>query len=77
LATILKDKDADVSICLVDPGWCRTDLGGPNAFHAPEDALPGMVVGAFTDAGKSNGRLFSAQEYSGLTLEEAVGKAAG
>jgi short-subunit dehydrogenase len=72
LATIT--DGTDVVISLVDPGWCRTDLGGPNAFHAPEDALPGMVVGAFV-SDKKSGRLFSAQEYSGLSVEDAVKKA--
>jgi short-subunit dehydrogenase len=74
LATIT--DGTDVVISLVDPGWCRTDLGGPNAFHAPEDALPGMVVGAFV-SDKKSGRLFSAQEYSGLSVEDAVKKAEG
>jgi NAD(P)-dependent dehydrogenase (short-subunit alcohol dehydrogenase family) len=72
LATVT--DGSDVVISLVDPGWCRTDLGGPNAFHAPEDALPGMVVGAFVDDKKS-GRLFRAQEYAGLSLEDATAKA--
>ena len=53
-----------VAINLTDPGWCRTDLGGPNAPYAPESTIPGVVVGAFT-----------AQEFSGMTLEEAVRKA--
>ena len=64
----------DVCINLADPGWCRTDLGGPQAPNAPESALPGLVVGAFIDDGKS-GRLFRAQEFAGMTLEEAVARA--
>ncbi len=64
----------DVMINLTDPGWCRTDLGGPNAPNAPESALPGVLVGAFMDDKKS-GRIFSAQEFTGLTLAEAVAKA--
>lgn len=36
--------------------------------------LPGILVGAFIDDGKS-GRTFAAQEFSGMTLEEAVAKA--
>ena len=63
-----------VTMNLADPGWCRTDLGGPNAPNAPESALPGVVAGAFTSDGV-NGFIFRAQEYSGLTLEEAVSKA--
>lgn len=64
----------DVMLNLTDPGWCRTDLGGPNAPNSPESALPGVLVGAFADDKKS-GRIFSAQEFAGMTLEEAVAKA--
>ena len=64
----------DVMINLTDPGWCRTDLGGPKAPNSPESALPGVLVGVFMDDRKS-GRIFSAQEFSGLTLGEAVAKA--
>ena len=64
----------DVMINLTDPGWCRTDLGGPMAPNSPESAVPGVIVGAFADDKKS-GRIFSAQEFSGLTLEDAVAKA--
>ena len=67
-------EGTDVMINLTDPGWCRTDLGGPQAPNPPESALPGLVVGAFVDDGKS-GRLFAAQEYTGLTFEEAVKRA--
>lgn len=61
----------DVMINLTDPGWCRTDLGGPNAPNAPESAIPGIVVGAFLDDKKS-GRFLGAQAFAGMTLEEAV-----
>lgn len=64
----------DVVISLADPGWCRTDLGGPHAPNAPESAIPGIVVGAFV-SDKKSGRLFGAQNFSGLSLEEAVEKA--
>ncbi len=68
-----KVEGTDVMINLVDPGWCRTDLGGPNAPNSPESTLPGMVVGVFAEDGKS-GRIFRAQDYSGMTLEEALAK---
>jgi len=67
-------EGTNVCINLTDPGWCRTDLGGPQAPNEPESALPGLVVGAFIDDGKS-GRLFRAQEFAGMRLEEAVAKA--
>ena len=52
----------------------RADLGGPNAPNAPESVLPGVVVGVFANDKKS-GRIFRAQDFSGLSLEEAVKKA--
>ena len=58
-------------INLTDPGWCRTDLGGPHATNAPESAIPGIVVGVFADDKKS-GRNLGAQAFTGMTLEEAV-----
>ncbi len=66
-----KVDGSDVMINLVDPGWCRTDLGGPNAPNSPESALPGVLVGAFLDDKKS-GRILRAQDYAGLSLEEAA-----
>lgn len=69
-----KLNGTDVILSLADPGWCRTDLGGPNAPNAPESTIPGIVVGAFVNDGKS-GRLFGAQDFNGMTLEDAVMKA--
>ncbi|MBR3484020.1 MAG: SDR family oxidoreductase [Lachnospiraceae bacterium] len=71
-----KLNGSDVIISLADPGWCRTDLGGPNAPNTPESTIPGIVVGAFINDGKS-GRLFGAQDFKGMSLEEAVKKAEG
>lgn len=69
-----KLQGTDVIISLTDPGWCRTDLGGPNAPNSPESAIPGVVVGAFVDDGIS-GRLFCAGDFHNMTIEEAVKKA--
>lgn len=69
-----KVQGTDVMINLADPGWCRTDLGGPHAPNAVESVIPGIVVGAFVDDQKS-GRLFDAQSFAGMTLEAAVAKA--
>lgn len=67
-------EGTDVMINLTDPGWCRTDLGGPHAPNAPESAIPGIVVGAFVDDKKS-GRFLNAQFFTGMSLEDAVKKA--
>lgn len=69
-----KLEETDVMINLTDPGWCRTDLGGPKAPNSVESVIPGVVVAAFLDDKKS-GRLFSAQDFNGMSLEEAVQKA--
>ena len=65
-----------VAMNLVDPGWCRTDLGGPNAPNAPESAIPGVIVPAFTED-KVNGQIFHAQDLSGMDLGSAVEKING
>ena len=67
-------QGTDVMINLTDPGWCRTDLGGPQAPNAPESTIPGIVVGVFVDDRKS-GRFLGAQNFAGMTLEKAVKKA--
>ena len=69
-----KYEGSDIILSLTDPGWCRTDLGGEKAPNAPESAIPGVVVGAFLNDGK-NGRLFAAQYFAGMSLEDAVAKA--
>ena len=67
----VKVNGTDVMINLTDPGWCRTDLGGPSAPNAPESVIPGIVVGAFVNDQKS-GRLFGAQDFCDMSLEDAV-----
>lgn len=71
-----KVEGTDVILSLADPGWCQTDLGGPNAPNKPESTIPGIVVGAFISDGKS-GRCFAAQDFKGMTLADAVSKAEG
>ncbi len=66
----------DVCINLADPGWCRTDLGGPNAPNDPDSVIPGICVGAFVDD-KISGRWLGSQDFAGMTLEAAVEKAKG
>ncbi|GBL03433.1 SDR family oxidoreductase [Glaciecola sp. KUL10] len=55
---------------LLDPGWCRTDLGGPDAMNDVRSVLPGALVPAML--GKQGdeeprGMLFAAQDYSGIS----------
>jgi len=69
-----KFNGTDVMLNLMDPGWLRTDLGGPKAPNAVESVIPGALVGNLLEDRKS-GRLFAAQDYAGLTLDAALAKA--
>ena len=60
-------KDDGILINLLDPGWLRTDLGGPNAPNSVESVLPGALVPALIDDG-TTGQLFRAQDFVGQTL---------
>ena len=63
-----------VQMNLLDPGWLRTDLGGPNAPNDPASVLPGALVPALLSDGVS-GRFLCAQDYAGLALAAALEKA--
>jgi 3-oxoacyl-[acyl-carrier protein] reductase len=65
--TVIRLKDTGVLMNLLDPGWLRTDLGGPQAPNAVESVLPGALVPALMDDG-TTGKLFCAQDYAGKTI---------
>jgi NAD(P)-dependent dehydrogenase (short-subunit alcohol dehydrogenase family) len=69
-----KLRGTGVQMNLLDPGWLRTDLGGPNAPGDPASVLPGALVPALLNNGES-GRFFRAQDYAGMTLDAALQKA--
>ncbi|HEY5284614.1 MAG TPA: SDR family oxidoreductase [Polyangia bacterium] len=61
--TVIRLRDTGVTMNLLDPGWLRTDLGGPNAPNAVESVMPGALVPALVESAVQ-GTLFSAQEYA-------------
>ena len=60
-------KNKGVLMNLMDPGWLRTDLGGPNAPGAVESVLPGALVPVLIDDG-TVGKLFHAQDWAGKEI---------
>jgi len=67
-------EDTGVMMTLVDPGWVRTDSGGPTAPNTVESVVPGILLGALLGC-EFNGRRFNAQDFSGLSLDNAIQKA--
>jgi 3-oxoacyl-[acyl-carrier protein] reductase len=55
-------RQSGVTMNLLDPGWLRTDLGGPNATNPVEAVMPGALVPAQVD-GEIHGVWFSALDY--------------
>lgn len=56
-------KDSNVLVNRLDPGWLKTDMGGPDAMYPVEDVLPGALVPALLDDNGPSGQLFAAQDY--------------
>lgn len=57
---------ANVLVNYVDPGWLRTDLGGPDAMFGVETVVPGALVPALLEDNGPTGQLFSAQDFKYL-----------
>ena len=60
----VKLENSGVRINMLDPGWLRTDLGGPNADHAVEDTLPGALAPALVENVGPNGEFFSSIDHN-------------
>ncbi len=56
-------RDSNVLVNTLDPGWLKTDMGGPNAEHEVTTVLPGALVPALLDDFGPSGQFFSAQDY--------------
>lgn len=62
-------QDTGVLANMLDPGWCLTDMGGPNAQNAVTSVLPGALIPAMLakeEPEAPKGKLFAAQDYAGI-----------
>ena len=59
-------KGSNVLVNHVDPGWIKTDLGGPNAWEDVSSVIPGMLVPVLLEDNGSSGRFYAAQDFKGL-----------
>ncbi len=58
-------KGTGVIVSRLDPGWLRTDLGGPQAPNDPSTVLPGALVPVLIPDSTSGGQFYRAQELRG------------
>jgi NAD(P)-dependent dehydrogenase (short-subunit alcohol dehydrogenase family) len=56
-------RGTNVLVNCLDPGWLKTDMGGPNAMFSPETVLPGALVPALLEDHGPSGRLYAAQDF--------------
>lgn len=59
-------KGTNVLVNTVDPGWLKTDLGGPNADHEVETVLPGALIPSLLEDFGPSGNLYHAQDFKYL-----------
>ena len=67
-------SDFQPEICLVDPGWVKTEMGGSAAKYELSEIMTGMVFPAFTSH-FCHGSWITAYKYRGMTIEQAVREA--
>jgi len=61
--TVIRLRDTGVTMNLLDPGWLRTDLGGPHAPNDVESVMPGALMPALVDS-DVQATWFSAQDHA-------------
>lgn len=64
-------KDSGVAINALDPGWLKTEMGGPNAPNSVESVIPGALVPVLLPEYIS-GKVFEAQDYAGMSISQAL-----
>ena len=72
----LRDEFASrrIELCSIDPGWVRTAMGGDKAAFPVNSIIPGAIFAAHTKK-PINVYSICAQDYRGLTINQAIDKA--
>jgi NAD(P)-dependent dehydrogenase (short-subunit alcohol dehydrogenase family) len=61
-------RGSNVLANYLDPGWLRTELGGPQAPDPVEAVLPGALVPALLDDHGPSGQFFAAQALRDIRI---------
>lgn len=56
-------RGTNVLVNMLDPGWLKTDMGGPNAQHPVETVLPGALVPVLCGPDGPRGQFIAAQDH--------------
>lgn len=59
-------RGTNVLVNYLDPGWVKTNMGGPNAWNELETVLPGALVPALFEDNGPTGRFLAAQNFKSL-----------
>jgi NAD(P)-dependent dehydrogenase (short-subunit alcohol dehydrogenase family) len=59
-------EGSNVLVNYLDPGWIKTDLGGPYAWYDVDTVLPGALVPALLEDNGPTGRFFYSQDFKYL-----------
>ncbi|MEJ2615205.1 MAG: SDR family NAD(P)-dependent oxidoreductase [Ignavibacteriaceae bacterium] len=59
-------RNDNVLVNYLDPGWLKTDLGGPDAWNEVETVLPGALVPALLEDNGPTGKFYCAQDFKYL-----------
>jgi len=66
--------NSGVAMNSLDPGWLKTELGGDQAPNSVDSVIPGALVPALLSHCVS-GKEYKAQDYAGMSIEQALEKA--
>jgi NAD(P)-dependent dehydrogenase (short-subunit alcohol dehydrogenase family) len=59
-------RGTNVLVNYLDPGWLKTDMGGPNAENEVTTVLPGALVPALLEDHGPSGQFYAAQDFKVL-----------